>query len=77
MSVSSRVESNPLLAALKQEVLTLVWEAFDDCKDQSISLRLQVPILRIPVNVSIKVERLRPAVELITGTTEEQVISRL
>ena len=75
MSALSKV-NNPIFDALKHEITRLIWQCFDEIKDDSIPIHIS--IFHVPINISIKISNLESIIEKLVGdrpTPDFEIIS--
>jgi hypothetical protein len=57
--------SNPFLDALKGEVNKLIWQCFEDIKDDSVPIHITV--FHVPVGINVKISNLQGIIEKLVG----------
>ena len=57
--------SNPLLDSLKAEINTLIWQCYEDIKDDAIPLHIS--IFHVPLGVNVKISNLQGIIEKLVG----------
>lgn len=57
--------SNPILDAFKAEINKLIWQCYEDIKDDSIPLHLSV--FHVPIGVNVKISNLQGIIEKLVG----------